>query len=218
MTRTSSLLVGALVACMAAPGADTAGVSGNPYEGIATRNVFHLNPPPLPPDPEASKPPPPKIFLTGITTLGGRRALLKTTPSAKPGEPPKEKSYLLSEGERQDDLEVLVIDEKAGAVRVKCAGTEATVTFKDNAVATAAAPASAAPPAAAPPGVQGANPALPGGNPGAPGQPHPGLNPALQAQMPLRPVRAAAPVVPPLDAAANFGGHEPGHGYDEHGL
>jgi hypothetical protein len=140
--------------------------------------------------------------------------LLKTTPSAKPGEPPKEKSYLLREGERQDDLEVLVIDENIGAVKVRCAGTEMTVNFKDNAVATAAP----APPVPGPPGAPATSPGVPAARPGVPGPPLSGANPAFQAQIPPRPVRANASAAAPLDPAANFGGHEPGHGYDEHGL
>jgi len=76
---------------------------GNPYQGIIDRNVFGLKPPPPPPDPESTKPPPPKVFLTGITTiLGNRRALLKMTPPAKPGEPAKEQSFTLGEGQREE--------------------------------------------------------------------------------------------------------------------
>ena len=143
-------LLGGLAVSITVPVADAVDsannpeATDNPYQGITERNIFHLNPPPPPPDPEANKPPPPKIFLTGITTLGGsRRALLKATPPAKPGEPPKDKSYLLSEGERQDDLEVVAIDEQAATVKVSYAGVETTLNFKDNGVASAtpAAPA-----------------------------------------------------------------------------
>ena len=179
MKQTSKMLLGflgGLVVCLPAPGADPAADSAapadNPYQSIVERNVFHLNPPPPPPDPEANKPPPPKIFLTGITTLmGHQRALLKATPAAKPGEPAKEKSYLLTEGERQDELEVLAIDEKEGSVKLNYAGVQITVNFKDNAAASTA-------------------PATPGPVPGAPGQPptegKPGFRPP---NLPPRPVR-----------------------------
>src|SRR5690242_1103292 len=89
--------------------------SNNRYESITDRNVFGLKPPPPPPDPEAAKAPPVKITLTGITTIIGKRALLKTPPPpSKPGETSKgEQSYILAEGQREGDIEVLEIDEKA---------------------------------------------------------------------------------------------------------
>ncbi len=119
----------------------------NPYLGIVDRNVFGLKPPPPPPDPEANKPPPPPITLTGITTiLGNKRALMKTAPTvAKPGEPAKEQSYILTIGQRDGDIEVLDIDEKAGSVKVRYAGTESTLTFDKNGPKIAATPLPAAP-------------------------------------------------------------------------
>ena len=94
--------------------------TGNLYQGIVDRNVFGLKPPPPPPDPESTEPPPPKVFLTGITTiLGSKRALLKMTPPAKPGEPAREQSFTLREGQRDGDIEVLEINEKVGAVKIK---------------------------------------------------------------------------------------------------
>jgi hypothetical protein len=144
----------------------TGDATGNPYQGIVDRNVFGLKPPPPPPDPESNKPPPPKIFLTGITTiLGNKRALLKTTPPAKPGEPAKEQSFTLGEGQREGDIEVLEINEKAGTVKVNDYGTITTLDFdKDGVKATAAvAPgpggAPAHPPGFAP--TPGANPFVP---------------------------------------------------------
>jgi hypothetical protein len=142
---------------------------GNPYQGIVDRNVFGLKSPPPPPDPEASKPPPPKVFLTGITTiLGNKRALLKMTPPAKPGEPAKEQSFTLGEGQREGDIEVLEINEKVGAVKVNNYGTITTLDFENNGVKVAAGPAPTAA-GARPAGfvpAQGANPAMPAGGPG----------------------------------------------------
>lgn len=119
----------------------------NPYLGIVDRNVFGLKPPPPPPDPEANKPPPPPITLTGITTiLGNKRALMKTAPvAAKPGEPAKEQSYILTIGQRDGDIEVLDIDEKAGSVKVRYAGNESTLTFEKNGPKIGATPLPAAP-------------------------------------------------------------------------
>jgi hypothetical protein len=123
---------------------------GNPYQGIVDRNVFGLKSPPPPPDPEANKPPPPKIFLTGITTiLGNKRALLKMTPPATPGVPAKEQSFTLREGERDGELEVLEIDEKAGTVKVNEYGSITTLSFENNGVKAPAAPVPVAVPNAA---------------------------------------------------------------------
>jgi len=200
MARTFKLLFGlfgGLVVCASVRGAEPAAPAGNPYQSIVERNVFHLNPPPAPPDPEANKPPPPKIFLTGITTLmGNRRALLKTTPPAKPGEPPKEKSYMLAEHERLDDLEVVAIDEVAGSVKVTYGGMEFTVNFKDNGAASVAQPAGPPP---GTPGVPGAPAAPAGFFPGMaqPGMAQPGVNPAFKQQFPPRPVRGGEMVPVP---------------------
>lgn len=83
-----------------------------PYGSIAVRNVFALNPvpPPAPPqDPNAI--PPPKITLTGITTIfGPAEALYKVAGYAKNGKQVPEQSYILTEGEEQDDVEVTAID------------------------------------------------------------------------------------------------------------
>ncbi len=153
--------------------AEAAAPAANPYQGITERNVFRLNPPPAPAPPEASKPPTPKVFLTGITTLGGpKRALLKTAPTpGKAGDAGKERSYMLTEGERQDELEVVAIDEKEGVVKVNYAGDVFSVNFKDNAVASTTPAAPSAP--GAPP-----NRALP------PGAPAPAFRPAGRGMSP----------------------------------
>jgi hypothetical protein len=144
----------------------------NPYQEIVDRNVFGLKPPPPPPDPEANKPPPPKVVLTGIMTIfGNKRALMKTTPTGKPGEPPKEVSYIIAEGTRDGDLEVLAIDEKAGTVKINYAGVASTLNFEQNGVKlTGSAPPPAGAPGALPMpgGIAAPNPG-PGGNPFVPG-------------------------------------------------
>ena len=115
-----------------------AGDSANPYQGIVDRNVFGLKSPPPPPQPEDNKPPPPKITLTGITTIfGNKRALMTVQMPARPPEPAKNQSFILSEGQRDGEIEVLEIDEKApggGSVKVNDFGTIMTLTFdKDGA-------------------------------------------------------------------------------------
>src|SRR3954454_9852421 len=90
-------------------------IDSNPYQGIVDRNVFGLKPPPVAPRPEDNKPPPPKIILTGITTiLGNKRALMNVAMPPKPPDPAKQKSFILAEGQRDGDIEVLEIDETSG--------------------------------------------------------------------------------------------------------
>lgn len=107
----------------------------NPYQGIVDRNVFGLRPPPPPPSNEPPKPPIPAINLTGITTiLGKKMAFMTIQLPAKPGEAPKPgqngpTSFMLTEGERDGEIEVVSIDEVAGSVKVNDFGTITNVTF-----------------------------------------------------------------------------------------
>jgi len=173
---------------IAADTADTADHPENPYQGIVDRNVFALKPPPPPPDPDSIKPPTPEFFLTGITTIfGPKRALFRTSPKPARGAPPpgkdkeKEESYMLAEGQREGEVEVVSIDEVAGMVKVSYGGTILTIDFTNNAAKSVAV---------APP---------PGGVPGAPGLPRPGIaipapnkaNPGFrQPGAPARPLRS----------------------------
>ncbi|HYL95726.1 MAG TPA: hypothetical protein VET69_07975, partial [Terriglobales bacterium] len=161
---------------------DGTAASDNPYQGIVARNVFLLKPPPPPVPIEEAKPPPPKVFLTGITSiLGNKRALLKTpAPPAKPGQPPQgEQSYILTEGQREGDIEVVSIDEKAGTVKINNGGTLYVLNFdKDGQKPSAGLmPGGAQPPGiptpggVAPPSVQPANPYAPGSGFNLPSRP-----------------------------------------------
>ena len=84
-----------------------------PYASIVARNMFGLLPIP-PPDPNAGQPPadpPPKITPTGIMTIFGReQALFRVANKPKQGQPAREDAYVLAEGERQDEVEVVKID------------------------------------------------------------------------------------------------------------
>ena len=115
-----------LSALAVAPDAST-----SQYRNIPDRNVFGLRPPPV--GPAATNPPAalPKITLTGITTiLGNKRALMKVAPNGmKPGDP-KEQSLILTEGQREGEIEVLQIDENRGSVKVNNSGTEMLLTFE----------------------------------------------------------------------------------------
>lgn len=148
-----------------------AATAENPYQGIVERNVFGLKPPPPPPDPESLKPPPQKITLTGIMTIFGKKqALMKTPPGPaappKPGEPPKpplEHSYMLTEGQMEDGITVLQIDEKAQLVKVDNSGTVQMLSFTNDALKTASAGAPGIPGGLPAAGFRGANPMAPAG-------------------------------------------------------
>jgi hypothetical protein len=89
--------------------------AGSPYAPIAERNIFGLNPPqavtPIAPEP------PSKITLNGIMTIfGTTQALFLVDVPPRPPTPATQKSYILSEGQGQDDIEVTHIDEKKNVV------------------------------------------------------------------------------------------------------
>ena len=133
------------------------------------RNVFGLKAPPPPPDPEANKPPPPKITPTGITTiLGNKRALFKVQLPARPPEPAKEQSYILTVGQREGQIEVLDIDEVAGSIKFNNYGSVVTLTLEKDGAKLPNTPPMAVPPPGPPPATAGYAP--PGANPqGIPG-------------------------------------------------
>jgi hypothetical protein len=90
----------------------------NPYTPIVARNVFGLQPIPVAQNSgdEAAAAALPKITPNGIMTIFGKLQVIFKTATATPGQPPKELSYLMGEGERQDDIEVQKIDEKAATI------------------------------------------------------------------------------------------------------
>jgi hypothetical protein len=106
------------------------GAAENPYSAIVERNVFNLHPPPPPLNPAdlIKKTPPPKITLTGITTILGKKVTFLTIPPAKPGAAPE--SVMLAEGQAQNEIEVKSIDEKAGVVQVVNHGDPQTLDFE----------------------------------------------------------------------------------------
>lgn len=136
--------------------AQDAAAAGNPYLPIVARNVFALVPIPTV-DPASLAPPaepPPKITPNGIMTLFGKvQVLFKVANKPPAGQPAKEDSYVMGEGERQDEIEVVKIDGKAGLVTFNNHGTVQEL-------ALVAAKSGGGAPA-------------PGGVPGAPGFPLP---------------------------------------------
>ena len=107
----------------------------NPYaKAIVGRNVFSL----IPPSPARIVDPPPtprpRITLQGVTTMLSRRQVLfKVQMPTKPGEPANETLFVLSEGEREGEIEVLEIDERAGTVRFNNRGSVETLNLKNDA-------------------------------------------------------------------------------------
>ena len=144
-------------------------VPDGPFASIVARNIFSLVPIP-PAAPPVSDPidPPPKITPTGIMTIFGRdQALFKASNLARLGQPAKDEAYVLSEGERQDDIEVVKIDHVDGMITFNNHGTVqelALVPAKDS-------------------GGAGGVPAVSGGSPGLPGMGIPRPRPGFGAGM-----------------------------------
>lgn len=189
-------LAGATLLCIAARAvtpdpAPAAIANENPYSGIVERNVFALKAP-VPPVVETKVdpgPPPPKIILSGITTiLGHPIALMKVTLPPKPPEPGKpppaatETSMMLSDGQRDGQIEVLQIDTAAKTVKVNNYGTEQLLSFDSNGAKSIA-------PVAAPAGI-------PGGIPSPAGFKSPG-------GFPIRTLRVPTPGAPNSNPFAN---------------
>lgn len=170
----------------------------NPYQAIVDRNPFGLHPPAPPPEPppKIKQEPPPNLSFTGIT--GDAHHKKAWLVANLPGKNPPIQYYSLEENEKQDDIEVLEIDSKGEAVKIRLRGDPLTLTFKDNAknmkaithaAGIAQPPVPGQPvPGAMPPGAQrpAAGPIIigkngqvmgGGGNPSAPSLPGAGVTP-----------------------------------------
>jgi hypothetical protein len=108
--------LGKIVICLASGLVWNTGFgAGNPYGPIAERNIFGLNPPQA--INVVAPEPPSKITPDGIMTIfGTKQALFYVDVPPRPPTPATQKSYILSEGQRQDDIEVTHIDDKKGVV------------------------------------------------------------------------------------------------------
>jgi hypothetical protein len=116
------------------------------YALVVTRNVFDLNPPaPVVTTPGPPADPPPKITPNGVFSIFGHTQVLFKAAVARPGQPAKEESYNLSEGQSEDDIEVVRIDEKNGIVTFNNHGTEQELPLIAGQASGGAAPDSAAP-------------------------------------------------------------------------
>lgn len=128
-------LSGALVLITIGARVAAAETQANPYAGIVERNVFALKAPPNPEDNKPPPPPPPKILLQGITSIVGRwQVMFKVNLPAKPPEPAKEVALVLSEGQREGEIEIVSINKDAGEVKFINHGVEQTLNIdKDSA-------------------------------------------------------------------------------------
>jgi hypothetical protein len=137
------VIMGALLSASAIAVTPASAPTGtdSPYDAIVERNVFNLHAPPPPVNPAdlIKKTPPPKITLTGITTILGQKKTFLTTPPLKPGTPPE--SVMLAEGQAINDIEVKRIDEKAGVVEVINHGEAQTLDFEHDGAKISGAPA-----------------------------------------------------------------------------
>jgi hypothetical protein len=156
-----------------------------PYEAIVDRNVFNLHPPPAAIDPAElarSRMQIPKLTLNGITTILGKKLVILTMPATKPGVPPI--TLMLAEEERQEEIEVKEIDEKAGVVKVTNHGEDQTLDFDHDGTRPLAA---------------GANPGTPLTIPPIPAAPPPNV---LPMPAPIRPFRTLQSRTTPLSGNA----------------
>jgi hypothetical protein len=163
-------------------------LTDNPYAAVVERNIFNLQPIPTNSPAEVKPPEPPsKIIPNGIINIFGKvQVLFKVQSPARLGQPAKEQSYVMGEGERQDEIEVRKIDEK-----------NATITFDNHGIVQSLELVKA---------TGGGGGVPPTGSPGGAGVPHTpaalagkagGLNPAAAAtignRFGRRPSTAAAP-------------------------
>lgn len=191
----------------------------NPYGAIVLRNVFGLSDAVVAPPPAVDPAPPPNVTLIGLSTLMSvPQAIVVVKPPPMPGKPaPAEETYIMNQGERRGELELLRVNVKAGTAKIKLEGVESTISMRTNAPMRGGTPTPAAaggaparptagytPPAAGgytPPSQPGVASAGQGGyySGGSPNGSNPdsagGLN-GGQSGIPPRPVRTDQP--PPL--------------------
>jgi hypothetical protein len=105
--------------------------TNNPYSVIAARDIFGLVAP-APVDTnaliDASLP---KITPEGIMGIFGDLSVLFKVSPSKPGPKTDDEYYTLSEGQRQDNIEVVKIDDKKGIVTFNNNGTKQDLPLAD---------------------------------------------------------------------------------------
>lgn len=122
----------------------------NPFRPISARNAFGIKepappPPPVPETPPVPPPVPSNVTLTGFSLWQGRKKVYLQISA--PGS--KAPAYRdMEEGDVQDDIEILAIDEKRETARIRNAGQEFTLNFKENGAKGSPTPAPGQPPGA----------------------------------------------------------------------
>lgn len=111
------------------------GVKAADYKVIIDRNPFGLvDPPPIkpvePPKIIVETVPPPEVELTGMFRDSRKSRTYALFLVQEKGKPEK-KSYMLAEGERQEGLQVISIDDKEAKVKIAVQGVESTITFSE---------------------------------------------------------------------------------------
>lgn len=127
-TRKFWVLLGIiLTACLRALAAKAAS-QVNPYSAIFQRNVFDLRAPIIFKEVPPTPPVLPKITLTGITTILGKKIAFLTIPGLRPGT--RSESMALTEGQAENDVEVKQIDDRTGLVKIINHGEPQTLDFE----------------------------------------------------------------------------------------
>jgi hypothetical protein len=106
------------------------------YASIAHRNLFGLREPAIE---IITAPPPvvPTVTLTGIVTILGRKqAFLTVQPVARQDSKTGPQSFILNEGQAQDEIQVLEIDERAGRVKINNHGVILNLAFEKTGTAS----------------------------------------------------------------------------------
>lgn len=106
----------------------------NPYAIISGRNVFHLNPPPLPEPAKGPAAKLPEVFLSGFMRTGDQWKALLTVKTLDSGpKAAKTSSYMtLAEGDRKGVVELVKIYAEQEKVDIVEEGTPVTLSLKDN--------------------------------------------------------------------------------------
>ena len=105
----SYLVVGVALSALAGTNNHVFATNAEPYAPIIERNAFGLLPIVTPPPPEPPAKPLPKVLPDGITTVLGRPEVLFKVDDPE-NKQTKPESYILCEGEMQDDVKVVRID------------------------------------------------------------------------------------------------------------
>ena len=167
MKRNNKTLACLLAGVTAAIQTASAITADNPYTSVITnRNLFSLKAPPLPIDPKDSLPAPvlPKVLFAGISTVGGKHAILRVPVPARPPLLAREVSMIKCEGDPlEEGIQVLEIDVAAARVKISNNGTLQTLDLSKDAPKSApvAPPANSLPVIAPPRPLAGVTPALP---------------------------------------------------------